>query len=322
MFVRAALVLITAQIAAAATEEIAVVGAGISGLVAAVRLQELGHNVTVFERAPVILSIVQSLELEGHFYDYLSVRASCWLCTPLTVAAEVDTKRCQSCAICYIQVALCPIPTRAGETTALGQLAQHYGHTYEPLPATLTSLSFDTAAGITQVPTPLQPYVSSPAGLSELLDQLAKGNQLLEQLDQYVATPQGAVDAGIASANETFAEWAAAASLPAFTQLSALLVDSAVSGPANTIAAPTELLMNKNYSPGLLRSAFLSAGKHTYCAIQPHHISLHPILYHMTCMDMIRLGFYLLFTTSAIHFLLPHAIPRACPGWISKPLVL
>ncbi len=50
---------------------IAVVGAGPHGLIAALELTQLGHSVTVFEKETVELPIIQSLELNSVVYEYL-----------------------------------------------------------------------------------------------------------------------------------------------------------------------------------------------------------------------------------------------------------
>lgn len=170
-------------------------------------------------------------------------------------------------------MALCPIPEgSAGGKTALGQLAARFGHAYEPLPASENLLYFDSAAGITATPPPFVPYLSSTAGRQELLQQLIEGFELIRTLEQYPSTPQAAIMAGLALPNQTFGEWAAAANLPAFTESGALLLESAVSGNAENIAAGIELLLSEFYSPGLLRAAFLQAGRSRLQYLKGHRV--------------------------------------------------
>ena len=214
----------------AAKHTVAIVGAGVSGLTAAVNLQQRGWNVTVFERANQLLPIVQTVTINDIVYDYLSQ-------------------------------ALLPVPVN-GEpsSTALGQLAERYQQPFEPFELTANTVSFDTITGVSPVPPPFQPFFTSAEGQEDLLEQLAEGWRLIQRLGKYQPTPEGAVEAGLVEPNQTYAEWALQANLTAFTGISELLVNSAVSGPAQSKAAAIELNENREFSAGLIRQAFLQAG--------------------------------------------------------------
>ena len=54
--------------------EIAVIGSGPAGLMAALRANELGHDVTVFEASPSIGGMSASFEINGMRVDYGSHR--------------------------------------------------------------------------------------------------------------------------------------------------------------------------------------------------------------------------------------------------------
>ncbi|KAK9785509.1 hypothetical protein WJX73_009716 [Symbiochloris irregularis] len=129
----------------AKAEDVAIIGAGVAGITAALAVQDLGHKVTIFEREPDILSLIKTVELNGTVYDYLSV-------------------------------ALCPFPEdTASGNTALGQLAERFGHAYEPSLASENLLYFDSVSGadsITRIPPPLAPFLGSTTGQQELLQQL------------------------------------------------------------------------------------------------------------------------------------------------------
>ena len=53
--------------------EVAVVGAGVTGLTAADWLSDQGHSVTVFEQADHVVPLVQNARINDVLYPYLSV---------------------------------------------------------------------------------------------------------------------------------------------------------------------------------------------------------------------------------------------------------
>ncbi len=228
--------LLTFVHAAGNTANIAVVGAGPHGLIAALELTQLGHGVTVFEKETIELPIIQSLELNSVVYEYLG--------QALLPAANSHG---------------------SGPPAALLNFAEKYGQPLEPLPAAITTLSFDSVAGVNPVPSSWLPFLTDAADQLELLQELAAGYAVLLELESFQPNPSGVVDSGVAFSNQTFADWAQEISLPAFTDLIELVFNSALSGPvADTIAANI-LSPSRLYIPGGLRQAFLLQGLRHIC---------------------------------------------------------
>ena len=214
---------------------VAVVGAGAQGVVAALELNDRGFNVTLFDKAPIILPIVDSIELHGFVYEYLS------------------------------QLLLGGATTQGfGPPATVVALARRYQQPLEPFPASANPLFYDSSTGLNSLPSFWLPYLATPAGQQNLLQQLAAGFAILQQLDAVNPTPAGVLGLGIvASANQTFGDWAAQAKLPAFTGLLESFIDSALSGPASASPATLVLQGANLYALGPLRQAFLLLGELT-----------------------------------------------------------
>lgn len=223
------LLALSAQVGSDTT--VAVVGAGPHGLVAALELTQLGYNVTVFERETVILPIVESLQIDSVVYEYLG--------QALLPAANTDG---------------------SGPPPALLDFAEKYGQPLEPLPAAVTTLSFDSIAGVNSVPSSWLPLLATAADQLELLQELAAGYAVLLDLESFPPSPSGVLESGIAEANQTFADWANNLALPAFTDFIQLVFNSALSGPVADTLAANIVSPSRLYIPGGLRQAFLLQG--------------------------------------------------------------
>ncbi len=244
--------LLTFVHAAGNSANIAVVGAGPHGLIAALELAQLGHSVTVFEKETVVLPIIQSLELNSVVYEYLG--------QALLPAANSHG---------------------SGPPAALLSFAEKYGQPLEPLPAAITTLSFDSVVGVNPVPSSWLPFLADAADQLELLQELAAGYAVLLELESFPPNPSGVLDSGVAASNQTFADWAKEISLPAFTDFIELVFNSALSGPvADTIAANI-LSPSRLYIPGGLRQAFLLQGLTHVCTAHLHAV-------HITCHDALH----------------------------------
>lgn len=208
---------------------VAIVGAGPHGLVAALKLKQLGFNVTVFEKEQMILPIIESPVINGVVYDYLS--------QALLPAASTNG---------------------SGPPSVLLNFAERYGQPLEPL--LTASTSFDSVAGVNPIPSTWLPFLADPSGPTALLQQLAAGYAVLRELDDFRLSPSGALESGIVLPNQTFAEWADDLSLPAFTDLITLLTNTALSGPASEKLAADIISPSRLYIPGGLRQAILLQG--------------------------------------------------------------
>ena len=218
----------------AAGDRLAVVGAGFAGLTAAVSLQQLGHNVTIFEREDRVVPILRSVMLDGTTYDYLSV-------------------------------ALLPLEQVQGGKF-MSALAAKYKQPYQPQPASANSISFDNATGPSPVPVLVQPYLTSEQGKQRLVSEVARGFAISQGLDMLPPSPLSAVAAGSTSIDETWAQWAAAHSNSSlYDILGDLLVDSSLSGPNAPKPAAVTLNVLRNYGPSLVRNLLVKAGKFARC---------------------------------------------------------
>lgn len=218
--------------AAGSNETFAVVGAGPHGLTAALELKQRGHNVTVFERGKVQLPIIDSIQIGSIVYEYFS--------QTLLPSATSDG---------------------SGSPAVLSQFAQQYRQPLNPLPSAETTLSFDSVAGVNPVPSSWLPFLVDTLDQVELLEELAAGYAILRELDSYPPTPDGVLESGIASANQTFATWAQGFAMPAFTDFLELVFNTALSGPVSETIAANTLNQARVYLPGPLRQAFLLQGE-------------------------------------------------------------
>ena len=183
----------------------------------------------------------------------------------------------------YLGQALLPAANShgSGPPAALLSFAEKYGQTLEPLPAAITTLSFDSVVGVNPVPSSWLPFLADAADQIELLQELAAGYAVLLELESFPPNPSGVLGSGVAASNQTFADWAKAISLPAFTDFIELVFNSALSGPvADTIAANI-LSPSRIYIPGGLRQAFLLQGLTHVCTAHLHAV-------HITCHDALH----------------------------------
>ena len=218
-----------------ASWNIAVVGAGAHGLIAALELSDLGHNVTLFEKDTGTIPIVQSLQLNNDVYDYLSQ-----LLLPGATSAGF------------------------GPPASLAQFTSRYSQPLEPLQLSRNPVFFDNSTGITPVPSFWRPYLASQQGQASLLQQLAAGVAILNRINQGEPTPEGVVALGICETQETYEEWAASVNLPAFTSFVETFVNSALSGPTASSSAAAVLNAARLYVYGPLRQAFLLQGQEIF----------------------------------------------------------
>ncbi len=231
----AALSVCLAALPCIAAVNVAVIGAGAHGLIAALVLSDRGNHVTVFEKETTILPIVQSLQLKEANYDYLS---------QLLLPGAT--------------------PNGFGPPAPLAEFASRYDQPLLPLPLSRNPVFFDTAAGITVVPAFWQSYLASQQGQTSLLQQLAAGVAIFARIDQGEPTPEGILALGICEAQQTYGEWAAAADLPAFTNFVELFGNSALSGPVVNASAAVVLNAARLYVVGSLRQAFQLQGLSLY----------------------------------------------------------
>lgn len=197
---------------------VAVVGAGAQGLIAALDLSDRGFDVTLFERETTILPIVESTDLNGFVYEYLS------------------------------QLLLGGATANGfGPPASVVALALRYQQPLEPLPASANPLFYDSLSGLNALPSFWLPYLATPDGQQSLLQQLAAGFIIFQQIGTVNPTPAGILQLGIVtSANQTFGEWSAQVKLPAFTDFVESFIDSALSGPASAGLA-THVLLGAPY---------------------------------------------------------------------------
>ncbi|KAK9834548.1 hypothetical protein WJX74_004294 [Apatococcus lobatus] len=211
---------------------VAVIGAGPQGVVAALELGARGCNVTLFEKETIILPIVETIQLDGFVYEYLS---------QLLIGGATFSG--------------------FGPPEVVSAFASKYGQPLEPLPASNVSLYFGSGPGLTTVPSFWLPLLATPDGRQTLVQQLAAGVAILQQLDAAEPTPAGVLQLGIvASPSQSFTDWAAQTKLPAFTDFVASFINSALSGPAGAAPAAHVLLDTRLYILGGLRRTFLSLG--------------------------------------------------------------
>ncbi len=235
--------LLTLTAASNLASNIAVIGAGPHGLVAALELKQLGYNVTVFEKETVQLPIIESLRIGSVVYEYLS---------QAVLPAEN--------------------PDGSGPPAVLSSFAQKYGQPLEPLPAAEFTLSFDSVAGVNPVPSSWLPFLVDPADQQELLQELAAGYAVLLELEGFQPNPTGVLESGVATPNQTFADWAKDLALPAFTDVIELFSNSALSGPVSNSIAANVLSFCRLYIPGVLRQAFLLQGTFDWSLLKSHFV--------------------------------------------------
>ena len=175
----------------ASANSVAVIGAGVHGLLAALELKLRGWEVTVYEKEDVILPIIPSIKLNGINYEYYSQA----IFSPATFEGT-------------------------GPNPSLARFAERYSQALpQPFAASGRSLYYDTTLRHVPYPPVLDPYFASPIGPEALAEQLAEAVVLLQGVGTNASIPADVVEAGIADYNETIVQWAQRTDLTAFADL-------------------------------------------------------------------------------------------------------
>ena len=171
-------------------QHIAVVGAGVHGLLAAIEVKQRGWDVTVFEKESEILPIIPTLDLNGVNYEYYS--------QSIYSSATFE---------------------KSAPNPALLTFASKYNQTLMPWTASAMqhTLYYDTVRGPAPYPAVWEPYFTSVSGVQELVQDLAEAIALLRDVGTNSSVPADLVEAGLAEYNASILDWAQQVQLPAYS---------------------------------------------------------------------------------------------------------
>ena len=177
------LVLQACHLVRGAAPSAAVVGAGVNGLLAAIELKHRGWNVTVFEKATIVLPIIPTINLNGINYEYYNQAI-------FSSATFVNS----------------------GPDPALLDFANKYQQVLLPWTPSGSQLYYDTVTGPQPYPAVWAPFFETASGETELAQQLAEALDLINSLGANLTTQQT-----LLYPDETILEWSDGGDLPAYS---------------------------------------------------------------------------------------------------------
>lgn len=221
------------QPAECAQPHIAVIGAGVHGLLAASEVKLRGWDVTVFEKEADILPVIPTLSLNGINYEYYS-------------QAIYSSATFQ----------------HNGPNPSLNAFASRFNQTLVPWTASAIqhTLYYDTVKGPLPYPVVWESFFASPAGRQELVMQLAEAINLLNEVGTNASIPADLIDSGLVNGSESILQWAQQVDLPAYSDVAQVWWYAAECLLPAPLSAAIRLNMDLTSIGGLLRTALIALG--------------------------------------------------------------
>lgn len=171
-------------------QRVAVIGAGVHGLLAAIECKQRGWNVTVYEKEPDLLPIIPSININGINYEYYSQ----------TIYSSATYEK------------QAPNP-------ALLKFASTYNQTIGPWTASAAehTLYYDTDGGPAPYPSVWAHYFTSESGVLDLVQQLAEAVTILREVGTNASVPTDLIEVGIVASNQSIVQWEQQVGLPAYS---------------------------------------------------------------------------------------------------------